>query len=353
MMEIYRLPLDFITMTICTWNTAVVGVIAIFWYSPLWLQQGYLIIISAATVRCESSRRINTILNTFYSLSVYWECHRGQLGQYWLLCLSMVSLTSVNRTSLYIDPCVDLFAVLCPSGPLKLLIKIAEERQEDIPALVYTAGMADFNNSNSPIGGYITRESSRGNSKWSWLSIFKNNNKGYHTIQNEDEVGFLENNMGMNQPQVNELAELPPTTSDHHRRNRQQQDEDEDEEDEDLNAIKLGLGDFIFYSVLVGKASRTDSVTLCLCIIAILTVKWVVYPIWSIYSCVFFIGSCYHNSHTDIEQKGITRFTHIHSIWLHNLRDILLYDGTNDPVIFIRRYCILIHFWQNNKHILF
>jgi presenilin 1 len=60
MMDVYRLPLDYITMTICTWNTAMVGIIAIFWKSPLWLQQTYLIIISAATVNI-TTNKLNAI----------------------------------------------------------------------------------------------------------------------------------------------------------------------------------------------------------------------------------------------------------------------------------------------------
>jgi hypothetical protein len=51
---------------------------------------------------------------------------------------------------------IDLFAVLYEMGPLKLLINIAEERQENIPALVYSSGMARSDDLNNPIGGYNT-----------------------------------------------------------------------------------------------------------------------------------------------------------------------------------------------------
>jgi presenilin 1 len=50
MMNVYKVPMDYITMVFCTWNVAVVGVVAIFWKSPLWVQQIYLVLVSAATV---------------------------------------------------------------------------------------------------------------------------------------------------------------------------------------------------------------------------------------------------------------------------------------------------------------
>ncbi|KAI7899719.1 Presenilin-domain-containing protein [Cokeromyces recurvatus] len=228
MMDVYDLPLDYMTMVFCAWNISVVGVIAIFWKSPLWVQQAYLIIVSTAT-----------------SISM-------------LRMPPWTTWTVLIAVSLY-----DLFAVLCPAGPLNLLISIAEERQEEIPALIYSAGMASFDNSEtSAIDGYRTQETSTNTNIWTWI-FNKSSKKGYHVVQNSEEGAF-----------VNELTDISSITRVQEESirndNIEVECEQEDEEDE-LKAIKLGLGDFIFYSVLVGKASRTNAITLCLCIIAILT----------------------------------------------------------------------------------
>ncbi|KAI8067275.1 Presenilin-domain-containing protein [Thamnidium elegans] len=223
MISVYRIPLDYITMAVCAWNFSIVGLIAIFWNSPLWLQQGYLIIVSTAT-----------------SISM-------------LRMPPWTTWTVLIAVSIY-----DLFAVLCPSGPLRLLISMAEERQENIPALIYSAGMASIDENDS-IGGYMTQESNSSKRiDWSSWLPFSSKSKGYTTLENEEEEA------GGSSLSTNELQNLSDPVPHRH-------SEEEEDDDDDMNAIKLGLGDFIFYSVLVGKASRTDPITLCLCIIAILT----------------------------------------------------------------------------------
>ncbi|CEP19741.1 hypothetical protein [Parasitella parasitica] len=233
MMNVYNMPMDYLTMLFCTWNVAVVGVVAIFWKSPLWVQQIYLILVSAAT-----------------SISV-------------LRMPPWTTWTVLIAVAIY-----DLFAVLCPGGPLKLLITMAEERQENIPALLYSAGMASFDTENDFIGGYQTQESShdtRYHNKW---SPFASKNKGYHPINNDQDDDNPTGSMVLN-----DLSRHPSSSRNSGRDIEQTDNIEEGEEDDEMNAIKLGLGDFIFYSVLVGKAAKTDAVTLCLCIIAILTVS--------------------------------------------------------------------------------
>lgn len=46
---------------------------------------------------------------------------------------------------------------------------------------------------------------------------------------------------------------------------------EEDEEEEERRGVKLGLGDFVFYSVLVGRAAMFDMLTVFTCSIAVIT----------------------------------------------------------------------------------
>ena len=91
--------------------------------------------------------------------------------------------------------------MLCPKGPLRLLVETAQERNEPIPALVYNASI--------------------------WIAMADN-----EEIRNDEQKG---------------------------------------EEEEVRRGVKLGLGDFVFYSVLVGRASLFDMLTVFTCSIAVIT----------------------------------------------------------------------------------
>ncbi|XP_012872992.1 PREDICTED: presenilin-2 isoform X2 [Dipodomys ordii] len=134
----------------------------------------------------------------------------------------------------------DLVAVLCPRGPLRVLVETAQERNEPIfPALIYSSAMV------WPVGMAKLDPSSQGA-----LQL------PYDPEMEEDSYeGFAE-------PAYPEAFEppLPGLPG-------------EELEEEEERGVKLGLGDFIFYSVLVGKAAATGSgdwSTTLACFVAIL-----------------------------------------------------------------------------------
>lgn len=101
----FQIHVDWITFSFVLYNFSVVGVLCVFyWPAPILLKQGYLVL-------------TGVVVAYVFTFIPEWTT--------WVLLLAM---------ALY-----DLWAVLTPHGPLKVLVELAQERDEDIPALVYEA----------------------------------------------------------------------------------------------------------------------------------------------------------------------------------------------------------------------
>eukprot|EP01129_Flabellula_baltica_P015649 TRINITY_DN8046_c0_g1_i1.p1 TRINITY_DN8046_c0_g1~~TRINITY_DN8046_c0_g1_i1.p1 ORF type:complete len:375 (-),score=56.52 TRINITY_DN8046_c0_g1_i1:9-1133(-) len=157
--------LDWITYIFLVWNFAAVGVVSVFWHAPMKVNQGYMIAISV-------------ILAVFFTRLPEWTT--------WAILAAI---------AIY-----DLFAVLCPGGPLRVLVETAQQRDEPIPALLYNASI---------------------------VMMMADNDE--HSTMDSDDA----------QPKG--------------------------------RGVKLGLGDFVFYSVLVGRAALYDMLTVFTSFIGIIT----------------------------------------------------------------------------------
>ncbi|KAB1216839.1 hypothetical protein CJ030_MR4G015453 [Morella rubra] len=274
LIEDFSIPVDCVTFVVILFNFAVVGVLAVFMSKmAILVTQGYLVLIGM--------------------LVAYWFT---QLPEWttWVLLVAM---------ALY-----DLAAVLLPVGPLRLLVELAISRDEDIPALVYEARPVTYNDLDS-MGGVAQRrvwrerrgENSDNSSNYNpnANSVFAEtvdsgsnstlnanavpaSNSDSNTLVSERNDATL---IRVEEGRVPERDAEPSTDStpllDHRMNFQQQQQQLEDAvSSENLmlegiglassGAIKLGLGDFIFYSVLVGRAAMYDFMTVYACYLAII-----------------------------------------------------------------------------------
>ncbi|MBA0604523.1 hypothetical protein Godav_017178 [Gossypium davidsonii] len=239
LIEEFSVPVDCITFLVLLFNFAVIGVLAVFMSKmPIIVTQGYLVL-------------IGMLVAYWFTLLPEWTT--------WVLLVAM---------ALY-----DLAAVLLPVGPLRLLVELAMSRDEDIPALVYEARPVTHHDSASrPVQRRIWRErqnarldsedsSSLNSDLNSTVSIVQSSHNGAR-IARVEEGQVSERDAELSAPLIDRRMDVQDGMS-----------------TESLmlegmglgssGAIKLGLGDFIFYSVLVGRAAMYDFMTVYACYLAI------------------------------------------------------------------------------------
>jgi len=261
-LKAYNLPMDYFTLGIIIWNFGMMGLFAIYWKAPLFLQQAYLIFISALMALI------------FIKYLPNWTT--------WTV-LGVISLW-------------DLFAVLAPFGPLRILVETAQERNEQIfPSLIYSSGMvyaivgtAATNNAEdsqteqpdqpqAPRREHRQAREAEGIAEVHKQERHRHGHEGQrqHQERRDERDGFVENwgqGQGRDRNQrVRQWVEENPEQQQQARRQVVAERQMIEEEDDDDKGVKLGLGDFIFYSILVGKASSNgDWNTTLACFVAIL-----------------------------------------------------------------------------------
>ncbi|KNE63402.1 hypothetical protein AMAG_08534 [Allomyces macrogynus ATCC 38327] len=220
----FRMVIDYVTLGFCLYNFAIVGIVGTFWRAPRFVQQIYLVLISSLMA---------------FALTGLQEWTT------WILLALLVLW--------------DLFAVLSPYGPLRALLNTVKERNQNIEMLVYSVGACVWFMSAAP--GAPRRPP--GSPAPALLpGLAPDDPPAPGSSESEGSLRRLVDPNASGSPAPPPPAPRVPSTL---------ADPEDEEDDDDDSGLKLGLGDFVFYSVLTARAAMTDWVTTIACIIAVTT----------------------------------------------------------------------------------
>ncbi|KAK9715870.1 hypothetical protein RND81_06G195400 [Saponaria officinalis] len=244
----FSVGVDAVSFFLFMFNFSAVGVVAVFGGGgiPIVVTQGYTVVLGIITA-------------AWFTQLPEWTT--------WVLLVAL---------AVY-----DLVAVLAPGGPLKLLVELAQSRNDDLPALVYEA---------RPTVRVRVSRDDRGGGEGPMVGVSENvgvemqnlnrnddnsENVGVEiTDVNRDIVGEVdvEGGRGRESERVALMSNVESSSeirvvSDE----RAPPVEDDGGSETMIQGIKLGLGDFVFYSVLVGRAAMYDLMTVYACYLAIIS----------------------------------------------------------------------------------
>ncbi|KAJ3300102.1 Presenilin-2 [Borealophlyctis nickersoniae] len=245
LLSVHNLALDHVTFWFFIWNLAAVGVALIFYKGPMFLQQIYLVVMSS------------------------------------LMAFSLTQLPALTTWILLALLAVwDLIAVLCPFGPLRILVETSRNENREIPALLYTAMVWMMASPGTP-------PSSRSADNTETIAVPARaytgppSRSGARISDPPSEYGDERELTDTSRRWSNADADTPPPVEQPNSIPSPANGtipavtaaaaDVEDEEEEESTGLKLGLGDFVFYSVLVARAAMFDWVTTAACTVAVMT----------------------------------------------------------------------------------
>jgi presenilin 1 len=248
--------LDWISLVFIVWNFTVTGIIAVFGTAPRLVNQAYLIVMSA--LMAFIFRNLPDAATwTIEGALVVW----------------------------------DLFAVLTPCGPLRKLVEIARERGDSLPALVYDTNPHDVGRDEEATQAIVRRtredreaEKKRREERRQAKRLAASEARTAHAApQDNASTGQAEsseaNSAALGHTHSQPKAILSKLKLPRLRKPAAESGTDAAGREGDTargigtlgHHLKLGLGDFVFYSILVVQASKHGAMAGVVSFVAILT----------------------------------------------------------------------------------